>query len=83
MQRQASTIFCGTDIDSTTFAVGGRLVMVNILIVMVKDYVAYMFADIEGYSKFGNYTGNGNADGRLSILDFALLGLWLKIRSSK
>ena len=25
--------------------------------------VAYVWTDIEGYSRFGNYTGNGNADG--------------------
>jgi hypothetical protein len=25
--------------------------------------VAYCFAEVEGYSKFGSYTGNGNADG--------------------
>ncbi len=27
------------------------------------NYVAYCFAEIEGYSKFGSYTGNNNADG--------------------
>ncbi len=26
-------------------------------------YIAYCFAEIEGYSKFGSYTGNGLADG--------------------
>ena len=26
-------------------------------------YVAYCFAEVEGYSKFGSYTGNGSADG--------------------
>jgi hypothetical protein len=26
-------------------------------------YVAYCFAEIEGFSKFGSYTGNGSADG--------------------
>jgi hypothetical protein len=26
-------------------------------------YVAYCFAGVEGYSKFGSYTGNGSADG--------------------
>ena len=26
-------------------------------------YVCYAFADIKGYSKFGSYSGNGNADG--------------------
>ena len=27
------------------------------------DYIAYCFSDVQGYSKFGSYTGNGNADG--------------------
>jgi hypothetical protein len=27
------------------------------------DYVAYCFHSVEGYSKVGSYTGNGNADG--------------------
>jgi hypothetical protein len=26
-------------------------------------YIAYCWAEIEGYSKFGSYTGNGSADG--------------------
>ena len=26
-------------------------------------YIAYVFAEKKGYSKFGSYTGNGNADG--------------------
>jgi len=28
-----------------------------------SDYIVYCFANIEGYSKVGRYTGNGNADG--------------------
>ena len=28
-----------------------------------STYVFYCFAEVEGYSKFGAYTGNGNADG--------------------
>ena len=28
-----------------------------------KDYISYVFAPIQGYSKFGKYIGNGNADG--------------------
>lgn len=34
------------------------------------DYIAYCFADIEGYSKFGSYIGNGNADGTFVNLGF-------------
>ena len=29
----------------------------------VQDAVSYCFASIEGYSKFGSYTGNGSTDG--------------------
>ena len=28
-----------------------------------ETFVAYCFHSVEGYSKFGSYTGNGNADG--------------------
>lgn len=36
---------------------------VSIDLVEQKDYVSYVFAPIQGYSKFGSYIGNGNADG--------------------
>jgi hypothetical protein len=35
-----------------------------------KNYVAYCFADIEGYSKFGSYTGNGSTDGTFVYTGF-------------
>ena len=35
-----------------------------------KDYVAYCFAEKKGYSKFGSYTGNGNADGTFVYTGF-------------
>ena len=28
-----------------------------------EDCIAYCFAEVEGYSKFGSYTGNGSSDG--------------------
>jgi hypothetical protein len=28
-------------------------------------YISYLFSEIEGYSKFGSYTGNGSSDGPL------------------
>ena len=34
------------------------------------DYIAYCFAEKQGYSKFGSYTGNGNADGTFTYLGF-------------
>ena len=36
-----------------------------------ETYVAYVFKEIQGYSKFGNYKGNGNADGAFIYTGFA------------
>ena len=33
--------------------------------------IAYCFADVQGYSKFGSYTGNGNADGSFISTGFS------------
>ena len=35
-----------------------------------NNMVAYCFAEVEGYSKFGSYTGNGSADGTFVHLGF-------------
>ena len=35
-----------------------------------NSIIAYCFHDVEGYSKFGSYTGNGNADGAFVHLGF-------------
>ena len=35
-----------------------------------NDALAYCFADVESYSKFGVYTGNGNADGTFVYTGF-------------
>jgi hypothetical protein len=35
-----------------------------------RTYVAYCFAEKQGYSKFGSYTGNGNADGTFVYTGF-------------
>ena len=34
------------------------------------NMIAYVFTDIQGYSKFGTYTGNGNADGAFIFTGF-------------
>ena len=34
------------------------------------DYIAYVWAPIKGYSSFGQYTGNGNADGPFAYTGF-------------
>jgi hypothetical protein len=35
-----------------------------------KNYIAYCFADVQGFSKFGSYTGNGYADGTFVYTGF-------------
>ena len=35
-----------------------------------ENYVAYAFAGVQGYSKFGSYTGNGNTDGAFVYTGF-------------
>jgi len=35
-----------------------------------ENYIAYCFADVQGYSKFGSYTGNGSTDGTFVYTGF-------------
>ena len=45
-----------------------------------KTYVAYCFVEKKGYSKFGQYTGNGNDDGTFIYLGFK--PAWFMIKSN-
>tara|TARA_B100000029_G_scaffold45537_2_gene42018 strand:+ start:149 stop:3604 length:3456 start_codon:yes stop_codon:yes gene_type:complete len=44
------------------------------------EYVAYCWSEVEGYSKFGSYTGNGNDDGPFVWCGFR--PRWLLIKNS-
>ena len=46
------------------------------------NYIAYCFHSVEGYSKVGSYTGNGNADGTFVYTGFRPAYVTLKITSS-
>ena len=35
-----------------------------------EDYIAYLWSEKQGFSKFGKYTGNGNADGNFIFTGF-------------
>jgi hypothetical protein len=35
-----------------------------------STYIAYCFADVKGFSKFGSYTGNGSTDGTFVYTGF-------------
>jgi hypothetical protein len=49
-----------TAFNSTVFTIAGSGYSVNN---SGATYVAYCFAEVEGFSKFGSFTGNGSADG--------------------
>jgi hypothetical protein len=62
----ASTYWNNTSPDNDVFTVGttGNINGSGV------TYIAYCFADVKGYSKFGSYTGNGNADGTFVYTGF-------------
>jgi hypothetical protein len=71
-----SGFFNNTSPTSTTFAIGsGSTVNTN-----GGTYVAYCWAEIAGFSKFGSYTGNGSADGPFVYTGFR--PKWILIKSS-
>ena len=47
-----------------------------------RTFVAYVFADIQGFSKFGSYKGNGDADGPYIFLGFRPALLIIKRKDS-
>jgi hypothetical protein len=52
---------------SAVFSVDGDIYGANVSGV---TYVAYCFAEVAGYSKFGSYTGNGSANGTFIYMGF-------------
>jgi hypothetical protein len=43
-----------------------------------EKYVAYCFAEVEGYSKYGKFSGNGSTDGTFCFTNFAVKWLMVK-----
>ena len=46
-----------------------------------QTYVAWLFAGVEGFSKFGKFIGNGNADGSFIWCGFKPSYIWIKSAS--
>ena len=67
------TIWYNTTPTSTVFYVG-NLNETN----GSNNYVAYCFAEVEGYSKFGKYVSNNSADGPFVFCGFKPELVWLK-----
>jgi len=55
-----------SEFSSSVFGVGSNSVTNN----SGANYIAYCFAEKKGFSKFGSYTGNGNADGTFVYTGF-------------
>ena len=67
-----------TAASSTTFTGGGS----NGVNANGVTYVAYCFAEKQGYSKFGSYVGNGNANGPFVYTGFKPAFVMIKKSSS-
>ena len=70
-------MFQSTDPTSTVFSVGTS-VNAN---ASGANIISYCFADVKGYSKFGKYTGNGNADGTFVYTGFKPAMVIVKLSS--
>jgi hypothetical protein len=74
-----ATVWNDTEPTSSVFSIGtAGAVNAN-----TATYVAYCFADVEGYSKFGSYTGNNSStDGTFVFLGFRPRFLMIKSTSA-
>ena len=75
-EQTYTPMFNNTEPTSSVFSVGTDLAT-N---VSGNNYIAYCFAEKQGYSKFGSYTGNGNADGTFVYTGFK--PAWVLIKRS-
>jgi hypothetical protein len=62
----ASTVWNNTAPTSTVFSIGTDSAMNS----NTNTYVAYCWAEIAGFSRFGSYTGNGSTNGPFVYLGF-------------
>ena len=72
--RTTAVYWNNTSPTSTVFSLGND----NDVNVNTQTYVAYCFAEIKGYSKFGSYTGNGSTDGPFIYTGFSPAFLIIK-----
>ena len=77
-----NTSFCNAEPTTTTFKVGGSTSADNLINGSGDNMLAYCFAEIKGYSKFGSYTGNGSADGPFIYTGFRPAWIMIKGTSS-
>ena len=71
-----SVYFNNTSPTTSVFSLGSD----NYANASSGTYVAYCFAEIESYSRFGSYSGNGSADGTFAFLGFR--PAWIMIKNT-
>ena len=74
----ASGRWSDTDPTNTVFSVDSSNATGN----ASGNYVAYCFAEVEGYSKFGSYTGNNSSNGAFVYTGFAPAFVMIKANES-
>ena len=73
----AGTVWNDTSPSSSVFTVGTNTKTNT----DGEKYIAYCFAEIQGFSKFGSYTGNGDADGPFVYTGFKPAWVMIKVSS--
>jgi hypothetical protein len=76
--EQSTTVLWSVVPSSTIFGVGGSVDAPRYTNGASQNYVAYCFAEKQGYSKFGKYVGNGNANGPFVYTGFKPAFLMMK-----
>ena len=77
-QTATSVYWNSTDPTSSVFSVGTNAATNN----SGDNMIAYCFAPIKGFSKFGSYVGNGNADGTFVYTGFKPAFVLFKITNT-
>jgi hypothetical protein len=77
-QDDNDTIYTTTAPTSSVYSIGTN----NRTNGSSRNYIAYCFAEKQGYSKFGSYIGNGNADGTFIYTGFKPAFLIIKRTSA-
>ena len=81
-EAAASTFFNSSDTTTTTFPLGSGGGQTNDSDGDSDTYIAYVWAEIPGFSKFGTYVGNGASDGPFISCGFKPALIWVKNVSS-
>ncbi len=77
-ENSDSTMFQGTTPTNTVFSVGTAAETNE----SGDNFIAYCFADVQGFSKFGSYVGNGSTGGTFVYTGFKPAFVMWKISSS-